>query len=210
MREGSRLFNSAHYFQTFFKVNFRFFSSPTSLYLRQHTTPTTSDQIPHHLFRSHRPQVCTPLYTLAPLERNPSVGLRFAGASPRLQLCVREARAPTQAPFPRLRARYPHARASHSVRTHTTRARQDPLPTHLEPSITQPNPAVVSVPRLSPRPRQNPSAQPAHPGAQAISCVHPPSHTITHDPTRSHTIPHDPTRSHTIPHDPTRSHTSSS
>ena len=130
VREGIRLFKSAHYFQTFFKDNFRFFSSPTSLYLRQHTTPTTSDQIPHHLVRSHRPQVCTPLYTLAPLERNPSVGLRFAGASPRLQLCVREARAPTQAPFPRLRARYPHARASHSVRTHTTRARQDPLSTH--------------------------------------------------------------------------------
>jgi len=123
--------------------------------------------------------------------------------------------------------RYPHARASHSVRTHTTRARQDPLPTHLEPSITQPNPAVVSVPRLSPRPRQNPSAQPAHPGAQAISCVHPPpraallvnpnpfpiharSLPTPYDHTRSHTIPHDPTRSHTIPHDPTRSHTSSS
>ena len=176
MREGIRLFNSPRYFQTFFKDNFRFFSSPTSLYLRQHTTPTTSDQIPHHLFRSHRPQVCTPLYTLAPLERNPSVGLRFAWASPRLPRSA-SAKHAHRHKLPSLAcARATHTRAPATTNPHDARAPGPSIYAPQNPLSRNPTqPWFVSLAFLHhARARthlRNP--QPAHPCAQAKSLANP-------------------------------------
>ena len=224
MREGIRLFKSPRYFQTFFKGNFSIFlladiAVPTPAHDADHLRPNPAPLVPvpppagMHASIHTRPARTQP-FCRPPLRRGQP-------SAPALR--PRSTRTDTSS-LPSLARALP-TRARQPLRTHTTRARQDPLSLRTpEPSITQPNPAVVCVPRLSPpRPRQNPSSQPtACPPMRAshILCPPPPrvplsSSTLTLSPsTRAHsrlrTIPHDPTQSHTFPHDPTRSHTSSS